>query len=261
MLLAIDIGNTSIKMALFRGRKLVRSWRVATNKQAGLKQYSGLLKRLFAQQKVKVSDIEEIIICSVVPKISAVFKKTLPALFKKRPLVLGEDSIAPIKNLYSRPDQVGQDRLASAVAAYAKYGGPVVVVDFGTALTFDLISARGSYLGGVIVPGMQLALKALTESADLLPEVSLSRPGSLLGRDTATSIKSGIIYGYSFLVEMMLRKLQKKLGGQSKVVATGGEAKLMLNFCRSVKRVEENLTLEGLALILHKGPQVKIIKK
>ncbi|MBU3933611.1 MAG: type III pantothenate kinase [Candidatus Omnitrophica bacterium] len=262
MLLAIDIGNTDIKIGLFKGEKAFCNWRLVTDKGATLKQYKKLLRRLFTRQKVKNANIDEIIICSVVPNLTKIFKKALFLLLKIKPLILGKDIVAPIKNLYRRPEQVGQDRLANAAAAFSKYGGPVIVVDFGTALTFDLVTAQGSYLGGVIVPGMEVSLKALTRAADLLPEIGLGRPRALLGRETASSMRSGLVYGYSFLVEGMLQQLKKELKSRPYVVATGGKASLMSHYCRSIDRINENLTLEGLLkTALQRRKQTKRLKR
>ena len=252
MLLALDIGNTNIKVAIFKGKRILHSWRLLSDKKDGFSRHKKRLSSLFAQKKLKNICLDEIIICSVVPKLTLVYTKALRSLFNRRPLILGRDIIAPIKNLYGRPQQVGQDRLANAVAAVSKYGAPVIVVDFGTALTFDLISAKGEYLGGVIVPGMETSLKALIKQADLLPEVGLSRPLALLGRETSESISSGLIYGYSFLVEGVLGRLKKRLRRVPWVVATGGEAPLMADYCRSINRTNQNLTLEGLRLIYEK---------
>lgn len=249
MLLVVDIGNTNIKMALFKGKRIVHIWRIATEKNKSYKQYKKSLKKLFCQKKVKSTQIDEVIICSVVPKFTTIFKKVLFSLFKKRPQVLGKDIIAPIKNLYKRPGQVGQDRLANAVAAFQKYGGPIIVVDFGTAVTFDVVSRAGSYLGGIIVPGMELAQNALSENADLLPKIKLGRPRAFLGRDTVSSIKSGMVYGYSFLVEGIIQNLKKELGPHLQVIATGGKAPLMFAYCRSINKLCKHLTLEGLRLV------------
>lgn len=253
MLLAIDIGNTNIKMALFKGKRIVYVWRIATEKNKSYQQYKRSLKKLFYQKKVTGAQIDEAIICSVVPKLTPLLKKVLFSLFKKRPQVLGKDIIAPIKNLYKRPGQVGQDRLANAVAAFRQYGGPVIVVDFGTAVTFDVVSRAGSYLGGIIVPGVELALNALSENADLLPKIKLDEPREFLGRDTVSSIKSGMVYGYSFLVEGIIKNLKQKLGPHPKVIATGGKAPLMFAYCRSINRLCEHLTLEGLRIAGQKG--------
>ncbi|UCB56541.1 MAG: type III pantothenate kinase [Candidatus Omnitrophota bacterium] len=260
MLLAVDIGNTNIKMGLFKGKRLMRTWRLATNKAANLKYYTKLLRKLLAKQKADT--IDEVIICSVVPKLTRIVKRALFLILKTKPLVLGEDIPAPIKNLYKKPKEVGQDRLANAAAAFKRYAGPVIVVDFGTAVTFDVVTARGGYLGGVIVPGMELSLRALTGKADLLPEVKLSRPKALLGRQTISSMRSGLVYGYSFMIEGILKELKKGLKGRPYVVSTGGGASLMLPYCRSINKINENLTLEGLMEAALEGRKSeKIIKK
>ncbi|MCQ9208721.1 MAG: type III pantothenate kinase [Omnitrophica bacterium] len=246
MLLAIDIGNTNIKMAIFKGKRILYSWRLVTDKKSSSGQHKKVLKKLFLQKKINPAQIKAIIICSVVPKLTLAFKKALAALFNKRPLILGQDIIAPIKNLYKRPQQVGQDRLANAVAAFTRYGGPVIVVDFGTALTFDVISAKGSYLGGVIVPGMEASLKSLIKNADLLPKINFKKPKALLGRETIASMQSGIVYGYSFLIEGILAQLKRQLKLKPQVIATGGRASLMADCCQSINKVHNNLTLEGL---------------
>lgn len=248
MLLAVDIGNTNIKLALFRLEKIIYTGRVVTNKSGNIQQYTRLLKGLLRQGKIEFAQIEQIIICSVVPKLTSVLQKALLALLGKRSLILGKDIIAPIKNLYQKPEQVGQDRLANAVAAVARFGRPVIVVDFGTALTFDVISSKGSYLGGAIVPGLEISLQALIESAALLPKITLGKPKEILGRDTVSSMQSGAIYGYAFLVEGFLQRLKKKLGKKTKVIATGGQADLMKAYCPSINRISENLTLEGLRI-------------
>ena len=262
MLLAVDIGNTNIKMALFKGEKILRSFRFVTDKDITLKQWQHLLRKLFTQKKVKNTNaIEEIIICSVSPRLTVMFKKALSILLKIRPLILGKDIIAPIKNLYKKPEQVGQDRLANAVAAFSKYGGPVIIVDFGTALTFDLVTAAGSYLGGIIVPGIEISLKALIKNTDLLPEIDLGRPKEFLGRETVSSMKSGVVYGYSFLVEGILQELKKRLKPTPQVIATGGKASLIMHYCRAINRVDQNLTLQGLRIAFQGRKQAKTGKK
>ncbi len=257
ILLAVDIGNTNIKLALFKGRRIRQIWRLATAKNWTVKQYTLKLKKLFRSAQVKSGEIETILICSVVPRLTAVLQKALSALCGKKPLILGQDVLVPIKNLYKKPHQVGQDRLANAAAAVSKYGSPVIVVDFGTAVTFDLISKPAGYLGGIIVPGMEIALQALINNADLLPKISLNRPKALLGRDTASSMKSGIVYGYALMVEGILRQLKKELKQHPQVIATGGLAGLMRGYCKSINKIDENLTLEGLRIVEQQGKQRK----
>ncbi|MBN3038931.1 MAG: type III pantothenate kinase [Candidatus Omnitrophica bacterium] len=246
MILVIDIGNTNIKLALFSGRRILKHFRLATDKKASAKKYKRRLSSLFARKKIKRSQIKGAIACSVVPRINNVFSNAVFSLCREKPLFLGKDIIAPIKNLYKRPSQVGQDRLANAFGAYNLYGGPVVIVDFGTALTFDLVSEKGEYLGGIIVPGPEIALKALIKNADLLPYLTLTKPVAFLGRETKESIRSGLVYGYSFLVEGILSRLKAQLKRRPKIVATGGAASLMSIYCPSIKDIAPHLTLQGL---------------
>jgi len=249
MLLTLDIGNTNIKIAAFKGKRVLFSQRLSSNKKAHANQCRVALKKIFTQHKIKPSSIQTIIICSVVPRLSSIFSKTLFSLCKRQALLLGKDVIVPIKNRYKKPHQVGQDRLVNALAAVRKYGRPVIVVDFGTALTFDVISRKGEYLGGVIVPGVEIALEALIQQASLLPRVSLVKPAALLGRETSSSMRSGLVYGYSFLVEGILKELKRTLKVRTQAIATGGAASLICRHCPSINKVDQNLTLEGLKII------------
>jgi type III pantothenate kinase len=251
MFLAIDIGNTNIKFALFKAKRIFRRFRVTTDKNMSFRQYEKILQKTFVRAKVKDTQIDQVIICSVVPKLTTIFKIVLLSLLKKKPLILGQDVVVPIKNLYRDPKQVGQDRLANALAVFSKYRGPIVIVDFGTALTFDVVSEEGDYLGGIIVPGMQISFNNLIRNADLLPEVDLKKPRVFLGRETIASMRSGLVYGYSFLVEGILTKFKQLLGKRPFVVATGGEAALMSNYCKSIHKIDKDLTLKGIMIAFH----------
>lgn len=259
MLLAVDIGNTNIKLALFKGNNIFRRWRLATNKEMAFKEYNRRLQSLF--REMETAHVAQIVICSVVPRLSVVFKKALFVIFRKRPLMLGEDIIVPIKNLYSMPGQVGQDRLVNALAAVSKFGAPIIVVDFGTAVTFDLISAKASYLGGIIVPGMEVALRALVNNADLLPKISLNPPKAFLGKETVSSMQSGIVYGYSFLVKGILERLKRQVRPTPRTIATGGKGPLIIQYCNSIDTFDENLTLEGIKMAFQGGKRAKKLKE
>lgn len=255
MLLAIDIGNTNIKLAVFKDKKIVRIWRLPSNKQADSREYAGLLRRTFARKGIKPVPVEGIIICSVVPSLTDILTKALYSLLGKNPLVLGKDIIVPMKNLYKKPEQVGQDRLVSALAAYKKYGAPLILVDFGTALTFDVVSGQGEYLGGVIVPGLEVSLNALMQNAALLPKkIQLTKVGKLLGRDTVSSMKSGIVYGYAALVDGIVQQLGKDFKTRPQTIATGGAVNLIAPYCNSIDSIDNNLTLEGI-LIAYENEQ------
>lgn len=239
MLLTIDIGNTSIAFGIFQGRKLKSAWKVST--QAALSNKPIRLPK----------DIDAAIISSVVPKATPIIKKVVAKKYKFRPLVLGENIKTPIKNLYRESKQVGQDRLVNAVAAKELYGYPVIVVDFGTAITFDVVSKKGEYLGGIIVPGIEISLEVLSTKAALLPRIKLSPPKELLGRDTVSSMKSGIFYGFGSLCDCLIDKLKEEFGKQP-VIATGGHSRLIAKFCRSIDSVCPDLTLRGLRIIFER---------
>lgn len=240
MLLAIDIGNTTIAFGVFQNKNLKSSWKVST--QCLL---SGKSLRF---QK----DIDAAIISSVVPKATPIIKKAIAKKYGIRPFVVGAGDIkAPIKNLYRRPNQVGQDRLVNAVAVKELYGYPAIVIDFGTAITFDVISRKGEYLGGLIFPGIETSLDALSEKAALLPKIKVAPPKGLIGRDTVESMRSGVLYGTGALCDGVIAKLKAKCGrGEPmKVVATGGHCRLMARFSRSIDIVDPDLTLHGLRII------------
>lgn len=239
MLLAIDIGNTNITFGVFKGVVLKKTFDIPT------KQYSRnkLLKKIRSLGSV------DTLISSVVPEVTRAVVKDLVEITGKRPYIIGKEIKVPIKNLYRRPEQVGQDRLVNAYAAVKLYGAPLIVVDFGTAVTFDVISKSGAYEGGLILPGLGLSIKALKSGTALLPEIKLNRPKGLIGRDTANSILSGIVYGFSAMTEQLNNKLKKILGESAKVIATGGNAALIRRYCNNIDRLDKTLTLKGINLI------------
>jgi len=239
MLITIDIGNTSIAFGVFQGKKLKSTWRVST-------------RGVFSKKAIRLPNhIDAAIISSVVPKATPIIKKLIIKKLKIRPLVLGENIKAPIKNLYRNPKQVGQDRLVDAVAVKELYSCPAIVIDFGTAITFDVISKKGEYLGGIIVPGIETSVRALSKQAALLPIIKVSAPRELVGKDTINSMKSGIFHGFGALCDGLVAKLKAKYGPM-RVIATGGHARLMSKFSRSIDKVNPNLTLQGLRIIHEK---------
>ena len=193
--------------------------------------------------------MDGVIVSSVVPKATKRLKRVLKDMGAPKPVIIGETLKAPIANRYRVPSQVGQDRLVNAVAACELYGAPAIVVDFGTAVTFDLVSAKREYLGGLIVPGMGIALEALSARAALLPAIKMEPPKELLGRDTVSSMRSGLFYGYGALCDGIVRLLKTKYAKGAKVIATGGHAKQIAPFCRTIKIINPELTLQGLRII------------
>ncbi|MCM8798846.1 MAG: type III pantothenate kinase [Candidatus Omnitrophica bacterium] len=239
MLLAIDIGNTNITYGIFREKNLVKRGKIPT----GSKDYLIYLEKFLSQE------IEDIIICSVVPQSLQRLRKDLKKLFSKKPFILGDTISVPIKNLYKNPKEVGQDRLVNAYAGYYFYRGNLVVIDFGTAVTFDVVSQKGEYRGGMIFPGLRTSLEALCAKAALLPKkMRFAIPQGLIGASTRESILSGIFNGFLALTREIIQVLQQKEGIE-KVVFTGGDASKLYPYLSDLGPLKETLTLEGLRLI------------
>ncbi len=226
-LLVIDAGNTSVHCGLFAGQKLVREWRADADR---FRKISGR------------PDADRVIVSSVVPRISRSLKKQFPGAFFVSPKNIG------LRVRVKKPAEVGADRLVDALAAYKLYGGPAIVVDFGTATTFDVINVRGEYLGGAIAPGLLLARDTLHERTAKLPRISLQAPGSVIGRDTVSAMRSGLVLGYAALVEGMVERIASKVKG-AKVIATGGLAQLICKETGVIDIIDDKLTLKGLRLI------------
>ena len=238
-LLAIDIGNTNIVLGVFKGSRLLSKKYIPTP-DAGVP--ARLRKKLNAIPHIK--KVDAIIISSVVPAALKGLKKCARRLRPGKVFVLGENIKAPIKNRYRKPRQVGQDRLANGVAVYKRYKGGIV----GTAVTFDYISRKNEYLGGIIFPGLRLSLENLSLKAALLPKIRLKRAKSLLGKDTAASMQSGILNGYASLCDGIVNKLKSRYGRGLVVIATGGDARLLRQYCSSIDKIDLDLTLKGLLI-------------
>jgi len=242
MLIAVDIGNTNIVIGMFKGRKLAKILRLNADISK-----SSLIKLI--KKQCPAEKIQGVIVSSVVPKRLKAVKEAFKAVLRLKPIVLGEDARVPIKNSYKKPHQVGQDRLVNAFAALHIYRKrPLIIVDFGTAVSLDVVSGGGAYLGGVIVPGVELSIENLTRRAALLPKIILKKPKAVLGRSTQESMLSGIFYGYASLCDGIVEKLSKKLKRKPFVVATGGHAKLLSSYCSKIDKIDPQLTLKGLNL-------------
>lgn len=243
MLLAIDVGNTTVSAGIFKGRRLVYTGKVMTKKPASRKYYIAEFRKI-----LKNRNIDNVIVSSVVPDTTRALKAIFINNFKIRPIILGENLKVPIKNLYRNPKQVGQDRLVNAYAGYKKFGGGLIIVDFGTAVTFDVVSKKGEYLGGIIVPGIETSLRTLSEKAALLPRIKIKKVKTLIGKDTKTSMLSGVLHGYASLCDGLISRIKKETGHGYKVILTGGHARLISKYCRCYS-VQPDLTLEGLSKI------------
>lgn len=249
MLLAVDIGNSNISLGVFQGEELRATWRIATdvNKQAD--EYEALFQGMLSIRSLQPSCIKESVICSVVPPLTGVFQEFCERYLGHKPLIVGMGVKTGIRINYESPRDVGADRVADAVAAYHKYGGPVIVVDFGTATVLDAISGDGVYLGGAIAPGIGIAAEALFARTSKLHRVELIAPPTAIGKNTADSMQSGLIFGYVGLVEELVRRFQKELGEKARVIATGGLASIIAKETPVLETVDPNLTLDGLRLI------------
>lgn len=248
MLLAIDIGNTQLVLGIFKGDQLVHSWRVVTRRNQTFDEYAVLFRNLFELEGISSEDIEGMVISSVVPPLNKTFESLGKQYFSLDPLFIEatRQNLVPIPT-YKPPADVGADRIVNAMAAFDLIGGPSIVVDFGTATTFDAISGKGEYLGGVIAPGISISAEALFSRASKLPRIEIRKPSKVIGDSTVGSMQSGLYFGYVGLVEGILGKMKGELG-EAQVLATGGLASLVAAATDAIDRVEEDLTLFGLRL-------------
>ncbi|HET7293749.1 MAG TPA: type III pantothenate kinase [Vicinamibacteria bacterium] len=249
MLLTIDVGNTNTCLGLHDGPALKADWRLTTRREQTADEYGILVRNLFATSGVKPEDIAGVALASVVPPLTGVLVELSRQYLGHEPLVVEPGVKTGMPILYEPPGDVGADRIVNGVAALATYGGPVIVVDFGTATTFDVVSRKGEYVGGVICPGIGISADALFQRAARLPRVDVRDPGRVIGRSTVGSIQSGLFYGYAAMVEGIIGRIRAELREPARVVATGGLAGTLAREVPSIEKVDEVLTLTGLRLI------------
>jgi len=249
MFLAIDIGNTSIKLGVFDDDQLKATWNLATGIHRTADEYGVALLGLMQQRKLHASGITGVAMCDVVPPLASTFVEMCQKYLNAKPLVVESGVKTGIRICQDNPREVGPDRVVDAVAAQTLYGTPVIIVDLGTATTFDVVSAEGDYLGGAIAPGITIAAEALFSRTAMLPRIELTRPKQVIGRNTVAAMQSGIIYGYIALIEGVIRRIEQELGSKAKVVATGGQAYPLANQIPMIDVVDPDLTLTGLRLI------------
>lgn len=249
MLLTIDVGNTNIGFGIFDGEVLLHQFRCESARQRTADEYAVLLRQMVMLRDVDHRDISAAIVASVVPTLTDVMVETVRRAFARDPVIVGPGIRTGMPILYENPKEVGADRIVNAVAAYDDVKSAVVIVDFGTATTFDCVSPRGEYLGGVITPGVQISADALFARAAKLSRVEIALPPKVVGRNPVHSMQSGIVYGYAGLVDGIVNRIKAELGYPCAVIATGGLARLIAPESASIERVDESLTLRGLRLL------------
>ena len=249
MLLALDIGNTNITLGVFRGEELKDTWRIATDAGRLADEYGLMFSQLLPLKGISPSEVNAVALCSVVPPLTPTFVELCHSYFDVSPMVVGAGTKTGIRVLYDNPRDVGTDRIADAAAALDLYGGPVIIVDIGTATVFDAVTKDGDYLGGAIAPGISIAADALFHSTAQLRRVELTSPPTAIGKNTIHAVQSGLVLGYADLVKGMVARFDSELGGGSKVIATGGLASVIEKETDVFDAVNPHLTLAGLRLI------------
>lgn len=255
MLLALDVSNTQIKIGLYRGAELLHHWRIATDRDKTTDEYAVLLRSLFTSEGFSFADVDAVAISIVVPPLIDTMDRLARSYLQTTPLMVSPGVRTGMRILYENPKEVGADRICDAVAAYARYGGPAIVVAFSTATTFSVVTADGEFLGGAIAPGVGISMDALAEHTAQLPRIELAKPRSAIGRSTVAAMQSGFLYGFVGQVEEIIRRIRHELGGRAVTIATGGWAELIIGECRCFDHHDPLLTLEGLRLIHDRNRQ------
>lgn len=255
MLLAIDVGNTNIVFSFFSGAEEVYTFRAASDRNKTADEYGLLLRQFFATNDIQVEALEGVVLASVVPTLTQAIERLCRRYLKKEVFVITSSEELGMPILLDEPAQLGADRLVNAIAAYEKYGGPLISIDFGTATTFECVSAAGEYLGGAIAPGLTLSVEALFNRTAKLPLVELTPPEHAIGKNTDECIRSGVVLGSACMVDSLIEEMWREMGGPCHVIATGGLSSQMASICRHIDQVDKGLTLYGLYLLWQRQQQ------
>lgn len=253
--LAFDIGNTQTVIGVFRDKDLIKSWRIDTIKERTPDEYISIIGGFFKQIGISAGDIKAFIVCNVVPSVDAVINIFGRQFLNIKPIEVGAGINLGIKIVIDNPEELGADRIANAEAGFEEYGGPVIIVDFGTATTYDCVNKKGEYIGGVILPGLKISAEALCLKTAKLPNVEIKKPANIIGKNTIDAINSGLFYGTIFQTEGIISGIKKELKPSKdvKVIAAGGLSGLIANDIKSIDKIDPFLTLKGLRLILEKN--------
>jgi type III pantothenate kinase len=253
MLLVIDVGNSNTTLGVYRDEELVVQWRLTTNLAGTVDEYGVQTRSLFELAGMDFHEIEAIVVASVVPPLNNTFKGMAEVYFRQTPLFIDHTTDTGLKILYEPASDVGIDRIVDAVAAVARHGKPCIVVDFGTATTFNAVNNKGEYIGGLIAPGLKISAEALFSRTSKLPRVEINRPAKVIGSSTVEAMQSGLYFGYASLVDGVLRRMIDEMGETPCIVATGGLASLIAAGSKLIEKVDDTLTLEGLRLIYRRS--------
>ncbi len=256
MLLVFDIGNSNIVLGTYEGKKLLRHWRISTDRLKTGDEYGMLINSLFAYQNIRMRQIEAVVISSVVPPLMVPMIKMCERYFHIRPLVVGPGIKTGFRISYENPREIGADRIVNVAGAFEQYGGPLIVIDIGTATTFDVVAPNGEFLGGVIAPGLSSSADALFQRAAKLPRIELVTPKRIISRNTVSGMQAGIIYGYVGQIDEIVRRMKKEMGYDGiKVIATGGYARMISRESKMIDKIDHFLTLTGLRVLYERNSE------